>query len=226
MKNVEDIYPLTPLQQGMLFHTICEPTSGVYFEQLYTILEGELDVNAFERAWQLVLDRHPALRSLFIWQDLDEPLQFVIRNLKINITRLDWRHLGKDRLAAMLQLHLKADRDLGFDLAAPPLIRLTLLRTDDLKHIFIFSHHHILLDGWSDSLLMREVFSCYESLAKGEAVELRPARPFRDYLQWLQSQDRSKAEAYWREALRGLKGPTRLPWSESARSGLARATIM
>ena len=159
--NLEDLYPLSPMQQGMLFHTVYERESGTYFEQSVFTLEGDLDVKSFERAWQLVIDRHPILRSSFMW-DLEKPLQVVHREVAIDIHEEDWRNQPPDHPG--LAEYLAEDRRRGFDLRNAPLIRLALFRIADTTYKFVFSRHHIVLDRWSRSIVLKEVFEAYESL--------------------------------------------------------------
>src|ERR1044072_3303912 len=129
--NLEDLYPLSPMQQGMLFHTVYERESGTYFEQSVFTLEGDLDVNSFERAWQLVIDRHPILRSSLIW-DLEKPLQVVHREVAVDIHQQDWRNQPPS-----LDEYLGEDRNRGFDLRAAPLIRLALFRIAAATYKFV-----------------------------------------------------------------------------------------
>src|SRR6476469_4564892 len=159
LDNLEDLYPLSPLQQGMLFHTLESPESGVYFEQSVFTIRGPLDAGAFERAWQTVINRHSILRSSFIWQNLDTPVQAVYRRVDVPLEKHDWRDSTAEVQGQLLEEYLTLDRSSGFDLETPPLIRLALFRTDDEVYKFVFSRHHLILDRWSRSVLNREVFA-------------------------------------------------------------------
>ncbi len=200
--NLEDLYPLSPMQQGMLFHTMYERESGTYFEQSVFTLEGDLDVNSFERAWQLVIERHPILRSSFIW-DLEKPLQVVHREVAIDIRQEDWRDQPLS-----LDDYLADDRHRGFDLRTAPLIRLALFRTADTTYKFVFSRHHIVLDRWSRSIVLKEVFQAYESFVNRREPQLDRPRPYGDYISWLTDQHLEDAESYWRAELAGFTTPT------------------
>ncbi|HEX8352018.1 MAG TPA: condensation domain-containing protein, partial [Pyrinomonadaceae bacterium] len=213
---IEDIYPLSPMQQGMLFHSVYAAGSGVYFEQMSCELRGELNLSAFGRAWQGVVDRHAVLRSSFVWEELDEPVQVVERRVEMPVAVLDWRALTAREQAARLEEFLVADREAGFNLPEAPLMRVTLMRLGADRHRLVWSHHHLLLDGWSMPLLLREVFSLYEAHARGESPYLPPPRPFRDYIAWLQRQDAARAERFWREYLRGFTAPTPLPLARAS----------
>ncbi|MEH2211069.1 amino acid adenylation domain-containing protein [Nostoc sp.] len=210
IKNVEDIYPLSPMQQGMLFHTLYASESRVYFEQLICILEGNLSTSAFEQAWQQVVERHPVLRTAFIWEDLNEPLQIVRQQVTLSWEQHDWRELSPPEQQEQLEVFLQAERQRGFDLSQAPLMRLALIQVDENTYQFIWCHHHLLLDGWSLPLVFKEVFTFYEALRQGENLYLKRSRPYRDYIAWLQQQDLAKAEAFWRQTLQGLTAPTPL----------------
>ncbi|HKH45466.1 MAG TPA: amino acid adenylation domain-containing protein [Thermoanaerobaculia bacterium] len=201
---VEDVYPLAPLQSGMLFHTLYTPGSEIYFEQLTATLRGPLDVAAFARAWQAVVDRQPVLRTAFAWEGLKRPLQIVRRGVEVPWTLEDWR--GDADAEARFQAYVLADQVRGFDLARAPLLRFALIRTGDGAHRLLWSFHHLLFDGWCFSILFREVFTGYEAFRRGEAPVFEPVRPYRDYLAWLDRQDPARAEAFWRGRLAGFAG--------------------
>ncbi|HWG91593.1 MAG TPA: amino acid adenylation domain-containing protein, partial [Candidatus Thermoplasmatota archaeon] len=210
--EVENLYPLAPMQEGMLFHALLDPASGVYFEQVTGALEGPLDAGAFERAWQAAAARHDVLRTGFLWEGLPRPLQAVHRNVRIPFHVHDWRGLSPTEQAARFEALLEEDRRLGFRLDAAPLLRVTLARTGEARHRLVWSFHHLLLDGWSVPLLLKEVLDLYGAFSKGRpAPDLPRARPYRDHIAWLLEQDYSRAEAHWREALEGFTAATPLP---------------
>jgi amino acid adenylation domain-containing protein/non-ribosomal peptide synthase protein (TIGR01720 family) len=209
-RAIEDVYPLAPLQQGMLFHTLRAPGSGVYFQQLCCAIAGELDAAALERAWQSAIDRHPILRTTFEWEDLDEPLQRVHKQVALPLERLDWSALPAADRERQLDALLLQDCAHGFDVRCAPLMRLRLIRNGEREHLLVWSHHHLLLDGWSLPLLYREVFAAYEAFRRGREPRLERSRPFRDYVEWLRRRDPARAEAFWREYLRGFPAPTPL----------------
>src|SRR5918992_5603908 len=210
MKNVEDIYPLSPLQQGLLFHTLQAPESGVYFEQVSAVLGGDLKVASFERAWQKVRERHALLRTAFLWEGLDESLQVVRSKVTLPWMQEDWRGLSPPEQQGRFEAFLEADRVRGFELGQAPLMRCALLRVAEDAYQFVWSHHHLLLDGWSLPLVLKEVLAYYEAYCGGREVHLERPRPYRDYIAWLQRQDLARAEGFWREALQGITAPTPL----------------
>jgi len=217
-ENIEDIYPLSPMQQGMLFHSLYSPESGEYIEQLCCKLQGNLDVVAFERAWQEVIDRHPILRTSFIWEGLEEPLQVVQRIATLKIEQADWRQVPQKEQGKRLADYFLSDRSRGFDLSIAPLMRLSLIQLDADHFQFVWTHHHILVDGWSVPLLFEEVFTFYEAYSNGRSIQLEQKLPYREYIAWLQQQDQVKAEAYWRSILQDFTAPTPIVIERSVRT--------
>jgi amino acid adenylation domain-containing protein len=210
-KNVEDIYPLSPLQEGMLFHAVYSAGKGAYVEQWPLLLEGALDVDAFGRAFQRVVDRHAALRTAFVWENVPRPLQVVFRAAQVPVERLDWSDADEAAWRARLDALAADRRAAGFALGTPPLVRLTLVRLSGERHLLLFAFHHLLMDGWSAPLVFDEWWQAYEAVLRGQTPQLPPAPRFRDYIGWLQAQDASAAEGFWRETLRGFTDVTPLP---------------
>ncbi|MCI0392288.1 MAG: amino acid adenylation domain-containing protein [Acidobacteria bacterium] len=219
---IEDIYPLSPMQQGMLFHSLYAPESEVYFEQLSCTLRGELDEEAFSRAWQQTVDRHPALRAGFIHEETDEPAQVIYRQAELALERHDWSNLPAEEQEEKLRAWLASDRARGFVLSRAPLMRLALIRLAQERRRLIWSHHHLILDGWSGATLLGEVFSAYAAMRSGRTVRIDSPRPYRDYIAWLRRQDLSEAENFWRETLRGFKTPTSLNVASTAAGQVGR----
>ncbi|HEX2091407.1 MAG TPA: amino acid adenylation domain-containing protein, partial [Longimicrobiaceae bacterium] len=208
--SVEDIYPLTPVQTGLLFHVLLEPASRAYLNQYIFALRGQVDADAMRQAWQRVVDQHPVLRTAFAWEGMDTPMQVVRRNVRLPWEVLDWRGCTSEAQHERRERYLETERARGFALLDPPLMRLALLRLADDRFELVWSYEHLLLDGWSLSLVLRDVFTAYEAVLLNREPAFRPARPYRDYVAWLQRQDLSGAEAYWRRILAGFRVPTPL----------------
>ncbi|RFP96423.1 amino acid adenylation domain-containing protein, partial [Pseudomonas putida] len=208
--QIADVYPLSPMQQGMLFHSIYEQGSGNYINQMRVDVDG-LDVQAFRQAWDAALQAHDILRSSFIWQgDLGQAVQVVHKQVTLPFSEYDWR--DEDELARELDSLAEADRQRGFDLVEAPLLRLVLVRTAQARHHLIFTCHHILLDGWSTSQLLGEVLQRHA----GKPV-VAAAGSYRDYIAWLQRQDRAAAERFWQGQMASFNEPTRL--AQAVRKG-------
>ncbi|MFB9683728.1 non-ribosomal peptide synthetase [Amycolatopsis plumensis] len=208
-RGVADIHPLTPMQAGMVFHGLSQESQGVYFEQVTAVLDGVADPRFLAEAWQHVVDRTPVLRGSVVWEDVPEPLLVVHREARVPVTELDWR--DRDREEALREL-LAQDRARPFDLAAAPLLRVTLARLPDDAVQLVWTFHHVLLDGWSVFQVLSDVFTAYAALRDGTAPVLPHRRPFGDYVTWLSRQTAEGAEEYWRRELAGLTEPTPLPY--------------
>jgi len=194
----------------MLFHTLYAPESGVYFEQRSCLLEGDLHVAAFKQAWQEVVQRHAVLRTAFYWEEADKPLQVVYASAELPWVQEDWQVLTEPEQAEKLEAFLQRDRIQGFRLDQAPLMRCALFQLGPQRHRFVWSHHHLLMDGWCNALLIKEVLACYRARRQGQTLTLQPPRPYRDYILWLQQQDQQAAQAYWQKTLAGFAAPTPL----------------
>ncbi|WP_437913628.1 amino acid adenylation domain-containing protein [Sorangium sp. So ce302] len=222
-KDVESIHYLSPLQQGLLFHAVSDRAADPYFIQTAFLLEGRLDLGAFERAWQALAERHPILRTAFVWEGVARPVQVVRPRVTIPVARHDLRGLPAGEREEALAALMDADRRAGFDLLKAPLMRLTVVQAEEDAFYFINSHHHLLLDGWSFALLLREALFVYQALARGAVPELPRARPYREYLSWVQAQDEGAAERFFRGALAGFRAPTPLPMEAGPAAAAAAA---
>ncbi|WP_457792600.1 amino acid adenylation domain-containing protein [Pseudomonas syringae] len=197
--EIEDIYPLSPMQQGMLFHSLFDAGAGNYINQMRVNISG-LDVPRFHNAWQSAVNNHEVLRSCFVSQS-EQSLQVVQRQVTLPFVELDARGKPQNWLDDWAQ----ADRQQGFDLAQGPLLRLAVLRTADDRWQLIYTSHHILMDGWSSSRLLGEVLQRYSG-----QMPPKQAGRYRDYIQWLQDQDADVSERFWTAELAELDEPSRL----------------
>ena len=207
-REIEDIYPLAPLQRGLLFHALREPRSGLYFECVEGDLRGRLDEDAFRRTFEELTARYEVFRTRFAWHGLDEPLQVVGRDVELPWRTRDERgreaedirrRLGEDRLAAIGH---------GFDLERAPLMALTLTRTGEDTWHFRWDYHHLLLDGWSLGTVLQDVFTSYARLSRGKTLPRAPRRPFSELVAWSGRQDKQEMEDFWRRNLSGFVEPT------------------
>ena len=217
--DVTDLYPLTPMQEGMLFETIRAPDASVYVQQLSCLVRGALDEEAFTFAWQAVVDRHDALRTSFSWEDADRPVQLVHRKVVLPITRLSWVDVGEAEQASRLEVLLERDRATGFDLRDAPLMRLTLVHLGPTRVQVVWTHHHVVLDGWSLPIVLRDVLRLYEARVNGRSAALPPAPPFRALISHIRKQgaDTTRARAEVIAELEGFTAPTALPLAHAAK---------
>ena len=209
-RGVEDAYPLAPMQQGMVFHSLLDEHAGVDIIQLSCLLEGEVRADLFRRAWQEVVDRHGALRTAYLAADGGDPVQVVIDRVVLPWEDLDWRAVPAGEQAERLSTWIRDDRHRGFTIDRPPLMRCALIQRGAGRAQFIWSHHHLLTDGWCLPILLNEAMVIYQGLVDAQPVALPEPRPFADYLRWLSRQDHHAGASFWKANLAGFSSPTRL----------------
>ncbi|WP_434698558.1 non-ribosomal peptide synthetase [Pseudomonas sp. D1-1] len=209
--QIEDVYPLTPMQEGMLLHTLLEPGTGLYYMQDRYRINSELDPQRFAQAWQAVIARHEALRASFCWNVGEDMLQIIHKPGRTPVEYLDWLHVPENDQEPKLQALLKREREAGFDLLNEAPFHLRLIRVGAARYWFMMSNHHILIDAWCRSLLMDDFFEIYTAL--GEHREPRLAVPprYRDYIGWLQRQGLAEARQWWKQNLEGFERTTPIP---------------
>ena len=209
----------------MLFHYLADPESGAYFEQLRLRLPGDIDVEVFTRAWNEVVQANDALRTLFRWERLEKPLQIILRHQPLKPLYFDFSAKNAGQRTAHLENIEDQDRRKKFDLSAVP-FRVTLGKVQTAVYEMIISNHHILYDGWSNGIILQEFFAAYEALSPGAEGEQGHAFPlakplkakFKDFVLWLQHQDRELLENYWQDYLRGFDTPN-TPHSQKKTAG-------
>jgi len=206
--NVTAIYPLTPMQSGMLFHYLLDSRRQAYQMQLTFTLEGLVDPDLLETCCRLLLARHPALRTAFVYKDTRQPRQVFLAGRRSVYAFYDLTDGGQP--AMTLEEIQQQDRQRGFDLATDTLIRFTLVRTGSGRYALLVTHHHLILDGWSINRLLKDLISLYESGKNGSSQSLGNEYPFQDYLAWLSRQDSGAAGRYFRDYLAGFDGLTRI----------------
>lgn len=223
--NILDIYPLTPMQGGILFHVLKEERPGPYIEQFVFEADRTPDPERLAAAWTAVVRRHPALRTAFVWEGVHEPLQIVMRECSVPVGCHDLTGMEQDQVEAAVQEFLTEDRDRGIALAAAPLMRHTIL-PHDRGCLVIWTLHHLIMDGWSMPITIAEVAAHYRADADGSVPALHEPRPFREYVSWLGKNQTPALEAFWRQRLKGIRPtPVRLrtPGPIAERAGTASA---
>ncbi|MEV0703323.1 amino acid adenylation domain-containing protein, partial [Saccharopolyspora sp. NPDC050389] len=204
-----DVLPLSPLQEGLLFHALHQGSGpDEYVVQVVLELDGPLRAAELRGAAEAILRRHPNLSAAFWFEGVDSPVQVIPRSVTLPWAEFDLRGRTVDEQRAERERLLLEQREAGFDLFDPPLLRFALIRLEPQRHLLVLTNHHILLDGWSYPVLFRELFQLYQR--GGDDSELPRVTPYREYLAWLAGQDRQAAEDAWRRALAGLSEPTLL----------------
>ncbi|MEV7184623.1 non-ribosomal peptide synthase/polyketide synthase [Kitasatospora sp. NPDC093102] len=210
-RSVADVYPLTPMQAGMLFHSLLDPEGDTYVNQVQLVLTGVTDPHALAEAWQQTADANPVLRTRLSWQDGAEPLQVVQHRAVVPVTHHDWTGRPAEQVERDTARLLAEDRAAGLDLGSAPLLRLALIRLTPNRVRVVWTFHHVLLDGWSAAQVFDEVCERYAALTAGRRPAPVRRAPYADYLRWLAGQDRAGVERYWRDTLAGFPAPTELP---------------
>ena len=213
--TIEAAFPLTPLQEGMLYHTIRAPAAGVFHVQCSAVLDGVLDPASFTRAWELATSRHAAFRTFLAWEGRERPLQVVRSDVTLGMPVEDWQALPAAEQDERWQVLLTRDRARGFDLATAPLMRLVLVQVAPTRHRLLWSMHHALMDGWSALVVLDEVLRDYAILQRGSEPPLAVAPRFDRFVGWLEAQDRSRDEVFWRRTLSDFYAATPLPGGQS-----------
>ncbi|MFH9426617.1 condensation domain-containing protein, partial [Streptomyces sp. NPDC017529] len=219
-----EIWPLSPLQQGILFHATSDNQDAdanggdagdhgngngspdVYVVQATLAVDGPLDADRLRNAWQVLLDRHPALRASFHRRKSGEAVQLIPTHVQVPWREADASHLTDGEASRHVAELAAAERTERFDLSVAPLLRLVLIRLAAERHVLVMTAHHILLDGWSTPVLQQEVSALYA--AEGDTSVLPRATSYREYLAWLGRQDKQAARQAWRAELAGIAEPT------------------
>jgi len=208
---ISAIYPLTPLQEGMLFHGLYDRQSAAYIEQFCCELH-DLDVQALQRSWEQLLNRHTILRTGFNYEELPIPVQYVYKTPRIPFEILDQRQLSPEQQEAAIEAYIEQDRERGFNYQEAPLMRITLIQTGERKYYMLWSFHHLLLDGWSVSLVLGELLQQYEYEVKGGTLKKAAEDKYGDYIHYIESRDKWKEQEYWRRYMEGVETATLLPF--------------
>nr|WP_256703699.1 non-ribosomal peptide synthetase [Paenibacillus peoriae] len=209
--ELENVYALTPMQKGMLFYNLMDSQSGAYFEQASFDLKGHFNIDAFAASLDVLVQRHTALRTNFYSGWKDEPLQVVYRNKHSELYVEDLRDMEEVQQNEYILEYTRKDKQRGFDLAQDALMRVAVLRIGEDAYRFVWSFHHIVMDGWCLSLVTNEVFASYFAILAHKQPELAPVTPYSQYIEWLEQQDRQAASGYWSKVLEGYEEQSRLP---------------
>ncbi|MCP4111287.1 MAG: AMP-binding protein, partial [Desulfobacteraceae bacterium] len=206
--DVQDIYNLTPLQEGFLFHSMMDGESSTYFEQISLDLSGNLDLRLFEEGWQHIAKRHDVLMTMFI-SDFRVPVQIVLKNRKIGFSSIDIR--GKEDKENCIKEIKISDRSNTFNLRKDPLFRVGIVQYEDEKYTIILSFQHIILDGWCTSILFSEFMQCYTKLINNQTLSLDLPPVYSNYIKWLNNQGKEEGRDYWKSYLDGYEELASVP---------------
>jgi bacitracin synthase 3 len=218
--DIQDIYPLSAMQEGMLFHSLLDSSSDEYFEQVSCHMSGAWAPKEVELSMNRLIGRYDILRTVFLHEEYSRPLQVVLRERKIAFSYHDVRaECAELPRETVLSRYKAEDRSNKFELSRDVLIRLTLLRSGSEEYEFIWSFHHILMDGWCMGIIINDFRALYGSASTGTPVQLPAVRPYADYISWLEGRDREESLSYWQQYLSGYESTAQLPAAEKRLPG-------
>ncbi|KRT88203.1 non-ribosomal peptide synthetase [Bacillus paralicheniformis] len=212
-QKIQNIYPLSHMQEGMLFHSFLQDEGTAYIEQSVFTIRGQLHLDWFQQSVQSIIDRHDIFRTVFLPHvaGLKEPRQVVLRDRSFQLHAEDLTEMPETDQTAYISQFKERDRQKGFNLQKDMLMRISLFKTAPEQHVCVWSHHHILMDGWCLGIVLQEFMQLYEAIYTGESVPLDPVQPYSAYISWLYDQDKDKAKEYWKNYLTDFNAPTGLP---------------
>ncbi|MFP7700224.1 amino acid adenylation domain-containing protein [Bacillus sp. C15] len=217
--EIQDIYPLSFMQEGMLFHSLLDHDSRAYFEQAVFTISGQLDRERFQKSIDTVFERYDIFRTTFIHKNVAKPRQVVLKNRPSRVQFHDISHLDEKAQDKYADRFRKEDKDKGFDLQSDPLMRVSILKKVPERYVCIWSHHHIVMDGWCFGIVMKEFLMIYQSLGDERLPFLGPVQPYGKYIKWLMKQDRKEAEIFWKTRLADLEQTASLPKKSAEPNG-------
>lgn len=209
--TIQKVYPLTPMQEGMLFHSIMDPDSSAYHNLLQAKICGQLDISLFEQSFNQLITENDILRTAFVHQNLQRPRQVVLskRTIKLHFEQID--HLDEREQRIFIESYISERNAARYNLAKEVPMHIVVFQTADQEYQFIWSHHHILMDGWGLGIVINRLFQIYEALKHNKTLPQEAAYPFSDYIKWLEKQDKEEALAYWQTYLNGYEQSVHLP---------------
>ncbi|QOS97403.1 amino acid adenylation domain-containing protein [Brevibacterium sp. JNUCC-42] len=202
--NIKDIYTLSPLQKGMLFQHIKEETTA-YFEQLHFTIKGQLYVDSFEASFQHLINKYDVLRTVFLYKNMTQPMQMVLKERKTSVHFEDISHLDPKAVSQYVEDFKNEDREKGFDLSKDVLMRFTILKAGAESYHLIWSFHHILMDGWCMGIVLQDMFRIYQQHRKNMPITVESVPAYSEYIRWLEKQNVTKARDYWKNYLEGYE---------------------
>ncbi|NTU28504.1 amino acid adenylation domain-containing protein [Bacillus tequilensis] len=211
--QIQDIYPLSHMQEGMLFHSLMDFSSKAYVEQTSFTITGNLCIDSFQKSLNLLVSRYDIFRTIFIKEvpDLTGPQQVVLSNRELTVYKEDFSHMADHEQQVLIDEFMTKDREKGFDLQKDPLMRLALFDRGDSKYTCVWTHHHIIMDGWCLGIILKEFFSMYDSLSNNRPVQLGSTVPYSRYIEWLGEKDQEETAAYWSEYLEEYGNTASIP---------------
>ncbi|KAJ0071934.1 amino acid adenylation domain-containing protein [Bacillus altitudinis] len=204
--QVQDMYYLSPMQEGMLFHTLHHQEKGFYVEQMDMNVKGTLRYDLLEKSMNIIVERYDIFRTVFLHEKVKRPVQVVLKNRPFQLDVVDIQDLSESEQLERIDRFKQKDQLRGFDLSKDLLMRASVFQTGPSSYRWIWSYHHILLDGWCFGLVVQELFAIYHALLHDIPYRLEPVKPYKEYIQWLEKQDKQASLEYWTQSLAGFEG--------------------
>ncbi|MEQ9657501.1 amino acid adenylation domain-containing protein, partial [Fulvivirga sp.] len=214
--NIQDVYPLSPMQQGMLFHTLLNENAGHYNEQKMIAVTGKLNIDVFVKSLGDLVDSYPVLRTAFLHRDFEQPLQVVLSEREVNFEFIDLRDKMTDVEGEQLvESYCLKDQNINYDLEKDPLMKVTVLQLEDDRYKILWNHHHIMMDGWCMEMILQDVREFYRARLKNEQIVLPDPTPYSSYIAWLRTLNKSKSLKYWADYLDSYEHSIGVPVSKA-----------
>ncbi|EIL83739.1 non-ribosomal peptide synthetase [Bacillus altitudinis] len=204
--QVQDMYYLSPMQEGMLFHTLHHQEKGFYVEQMDMNVKGTLRHDLLEKSMNIIVERYDIFRTVFLHEKVKRPVQVVLKNRPFQLDVVDIQDLSESEQFERIDRFKQKDQLRGFDLSKDLLMRASVFQTGPSSYRWIWSYHHILLDGWCFGLVVQELFAIYHALLHDIPYRLEPVKPYKEYIHWLEKQDKQASLEYWTQSLAGFEG--------------------
>lgn len=217
-QDIEDIMNLSPVQEGMLFHYLSEPESELYFEQLSFNMTGNIDILTVKKAWEHVTKTNEMLRAVYRWQKLQRPVQIILRNHVVPFIEYDLTELPEHEKQASLERIKIKDRCERIDLSLAPM-RILFCTLEEHSFQMVLSHYHIILDGWSNGVLLKEFLEAYNAISEGKRPDIHVKSKYKQFLKWNNALDKNRHIVYWEKHLAGFNNKTLLPFDRKKGEG-------
>jgi len=209
--DIQDIYNLIPMQAGILFHYMMNEKTFAYFQQLVFTAQGIIDIDLFENALNKVIGKYDVLRTVFLFRKVNKPVQVVLKNRKTTLEFEDLSHLSRDERKTQIKHLIQQDKERGFDLERDIPMRVSIIKTTGQEFTIIWSHHHIIMDGWCIGLIISDFFRFYSMQKNGQEIPIENAPPYSKYLRWLERQDKDRGLLFWKKYLENYEQKTGIP---------------
>lgn len=209
-QGIQNVYGVTPMQEGMIFHSLLDQKSQTYLQQFSFLVSMTIDLELFEQSINEVINKYEALRTNYIYKDVKKPLQVVLKKRTLKTVYKDISGLDKDEQLSVINEFINKDRVKGFDLAKEILIRVKIFKVEEAKYQMIWSFHHIIMDGWCMGIIMQDILVYYDKLKHNKPIVKENIPSYSQYINWLKKQDIESSKKYWRKYLDGYTEPATL----------------